>query len=64
MILDLVGPYRGRCGICGGDDARHRMADTIVERVDAGEPAHEVADDYGFTVWQVLLLCALWAVAS
>lgn len=33
LDLDLVGPFRGPCGICGGPDARHRTADVIVERI-------------------------------
>lgn len=34
--------------ICGGPDADHRMIDTMLGRVAAGEPVSDVADDYGF----------------
>ncbi len=37
----------GPCAFCGHPDARHRVADAVVERVKAGEPIDEVAHDYG-----------------
>lgn len=45
--LDVLGPYRGRCGCCGGPDARHQVADAITGRLLAGEDTATVADDYG-----------------
>lgn len=45
-LLDLIGPYRGPCGLCGGPDARHRTLDTIRDRLWAGEDAQSVAEDY------------------
>lgn len=39
-------PWSGPCGLCGGPDARHRVLDTIHERITAGEPAPDVADDH------------------
>lgn len=59
-LLDLLGPHPGPCGICGGPDARHRMADAIVERVQAGEPAERVAADYGRPIEVVEALVAGW----
>lgn len=44
--LDLLGRYRGPCGLCGHPDARHRQADAIVEGLLAGDDVEEVADDY------------------
>lgn len=40
-------PFNGPCGICGGDDARHRVTDAIVERVNSGEWVEDVARDFG-----------------
>lgn len=42
----LVGPYRGRCGLCGDSDARHRILDAIVGRAAAGEDSAITALDY------------------
>lgn len=44
--LDLLGPYRGKCGLCGWVDARHRSADSIAGGLLAGDTAEEVAADY------------------
>ena len=48
--LDLIGPYRGSCGLCGHPDARHRVYDAIRERLAAGESVEGVAADYLMTV--------------
>lgn len=44
--LDLLGPYRGTCGLCGWVDARHRSADSISGGVLGGDSAEDVAADY------------------
>lgn len=41
---------QGPCRICGGPYARHRMIDTQMERVSAGDRIETVAEDYGVTV--------------
>ena len=50
LTLDLVGPYRGECGICGGPDARHRLFDAIQEQQRAGDPSSLVAENYELPV--------------
>lgn len=45
-ILDLLYPYAGPCLICGGPDKRHRLADSIIENVRAGDSERFVADAY------------------
>lgn len=55
-LLDLVGPFRGPCGICGGPDARHRMADAIAGCVRAGDSPESIAEDYGVPVENVIRL--------
>lgn len=44
--IDAAVPYSGPCAFCGGIEARHRVLDAITERVRAGEPTADVADDY------------------
>ena len=44
--IDEAIPYSGPCGLCGGIEARHRVLDTVAERVRAGEPVTDVAWDY------------------
>ncbi len=41
---------RGPCALCGCPDARHREVDAVVDRVLAGDPIAEVAEDYDWTV--------------
>ena len=53
-VADLIGEHRGPCAFCGDDDARHRVLDAIQERVKAGEPAADVADDYGLSLTHTL----------
>lgn len=48
--VDEYLPFVGACGICGGDDSRHRTIDAMCERVRAGERLDIVADDYGVSV--------------
>jgi len=43
-------PPRGPCLLCGGPDARHRVLDAISARIEGGEAAREVADDYGLPI--------------
>ena len=62
---DLYWPHRiHRCGLCGYVDARHRVADAIVERLEAGDDPAELAADYNLVwdahVWAV----AFWSVAA
>lgn len=47
--LDPHFPPRGACAICGCDDARHRLWDTIMARHDMGQSVAMIADDYGLT---------------
>ena len=58
LTLDLVGPFRGECGICGGPDARHRLFDAIQEQQRAGDPSSLVADNYGIPVEQAEAIAA------
>ena len=60
VLMDLVGPPRGPCGLCGASDARHRIADAIAEHIRAGDNAHAVADDYGIPVADAERLAAEW----
>jgi len=48
-VLDGHFTRTGQCGMCGvpGLDARHRVVDAMASRMAAGEPAPEVAEDYG-----------------
>ena len=45
-LLDLIGPHRGPCALCGHPDARHRTLDAIRERLQAGDTAGDIAEDY------------------
>lgn len=49
LTLDLVGPFRGPCGICGGPDARHRLFDSLQEAHRAGDSVPLIAEWYDFT---------------
>jgi hypothetical protein len=49
LTLDLVGPFRGLCGVCGGPDARHRRFDAIQERALSDTP-EEIAGDFALSV--------------
>ena len=49
IALDIIGPFRGRCGICGHADARHRVLDAIRDRCAAGEAVKSLAHDYGLS---------------
>ncbi len=57
---DLVGEYRGPCGLCGYPDQRHRVFEAIEDMVNAGDDAASVAADYGLTVEAVEQIAA-WA---
>jgi len=59
-MLTLIGPYQGPCGICGGPDARHRVADSIAEQVRAGDSPERVADDFGVDLAAVRFLAEHW----
>lgn len=45
-VLDVLYPFAGPCGICGGPDKRHRLADAIIENVRAGDSPAMVAAIY------------------
>lgn len=54
--LDVLYPYAGECWICGGPDKRHRLADSIVGNVRAGDSPASVAADYDVPVDAVIAL--------
>lgn len=39
-------PPAGRCLVCGGDDKRHRLWDTILAEIDGGETDEMIAGNY------------------
>ena len=45
-VLDVLYPFAGPCLICGGRDKRHRLADSMIENVRAGDSPRQVADAY------------------
>ncbi len=45
----VLGPPRGPCGLCGGPDARHRIADAMVGTYLAGDPLTLIAWDHEVT---------------
>lgn len=45
----ILGPHRGECGLCGAPDARHRTADAMVERYQAGDDLTFIAWDHELT---------------
>lgn len=59
-------PYTnmGPCAFCGGDDAGHRVADGMWERVAAGETIETQAAEYGLTVDQVRGIWAFHGLAA
>jgi hypothetical protein len=57
--VDEFVPPRGRCGICGGPDARHRLLDNIRGQVKAGEPMEDVATDFEVPLELVQRICKL-----
>jgi len=62
--IDAAVPYSGPCGLCGGIEARHRVLDTIAERVRAGEPVVDVAWDYRKPVAVVKAIAEFWFIAG
>lgn len=60
-VLDAFFPKRGQCQLCGqpGLDQRHRVVDAIADRLDAGEPADEVAAGYDLPLRAVAVV-AQW----
>lgn len=65
--LDLLGPYRGPCGICSNHpDARHRQADAIAGALAGGDGPAQVAADYmdGPLAETVALMVAVAALAA
>jgi hypothetical protein len=66
-VPDWVTPILGPgspCLICGVPraDQRHRILDTMAERIQAGEPRGSVADDYEVPLWFVDRVAAEWPV--
>jgi hypothetical protein len=57
-VLDVLYPYAGRCAFCGGWDKRHRLADSIIENVRAGDSVRLVASAYDVTEQAVEALVA------
>ena len=45
-VLDTLRPFSGPCAFCFHPDQRHRLADSIIENVRAGDPVQMVADIY------------------
>lgn len=45
-VLDALYPFAGPCLICGGRDKRHRLADSMIENVRAGDAPEQVAAAY------------------
>jgi hypothetical protein len=62
-VLDVLGPYRGPCLMgCGGNDARHRLADSIVERFSVGgETMADLAADYQITREVIYAVLCGWS---
>lgn len=58
--LDVLGRYAGPCWFCGGPDKRHRLADSIVGGVRAGDSPEETARSYVVSVETVNALVAGW----
>lgn len=44
--INAAMPYRGRCGMCGGPDARHREWDSWRGQHRAGDPIERVARSF------------------
>jgi hypothetical protein len=54
--LDRVRPPYGPCGHCGGPDARHRIWDSVYDRVRTSDGIAGTARDLGVTVAEVRLV--------
>lgn len=72
-VLDLLGPYRGRCAMCGHPDARHRQADAIAGAVCAEDGPQVAAEEYlrpdvemleGVLIAQVVAIAVLGAAPA
>lgn len=59
-LLDVLYPYAGTCAFCGFGDKRHRLADSIVENVRAGDSVPFVAENYGVSETAVEALVDRW----
>ena len=49
----------GECGLCGYEDAGHRVWDAVAERLRAGEALEDVCHDYDATPDEVAVWVAL-----
>lgn len=49
-LIDQYIPYRGKCAICGSDDARHRIFDMIYGFYTVNENMEDIAAEYGYPV--------------
>jgi hypothetical protein len=57
-VLDLLYEYAGPCAFCGYHDKRHRLADSLIENVRAGDSVRLVAEAYGVSEEAVSALVA------
>ena len=62
--LDILRPFNGPCGICGGPDQRHRLADSLIEAHRAGDSAEFLADIYGLPEVTPAVIVELTAIAE
>lgn len=54
----MLYPFAGPCALCGGSDKRHRLADSIIENVRAGDSVRLVANAYDVSQEAVTALVA------
>lgn len=52
-IADQFGPHAGPCAFCGHHDKRHRLIDSVVGAVLAGDSVEDTADDMDLNVQTV-----------
>lgn len=64
--LDMIGEYRGPCGLCGHPDRRHRAAEAMAGMLSAGEPPEAVLREHSspLTVDQLTALASAVAAAD
>ena len=57
-IIDAAFPYRGKCGMCGCADARHRLFDAMRGNHRAGDDPERIATAYAAPLRGVLEVLA------
>lgn len=57
---DYLGPHRGGCDFCGSSDARHRLADSLLDEYVGGSRLADIANDYGLALTQVDSFLRAW----